>query len=208
MLPPPPPGAPPVAAAVLRLHALKPDAVVLKSLMTLERRLWSKSESWGGLLEAELQRRNTTLLYMIDPSTLDGSSAGQAVGAYILYTTTGLVAHISKLMVAPALRRRGLGRALVREAVALAQRERRVGSVTLHVDSNNAAALGLYRSLGFTSEAALPVSSACMPSALASYPPKPGVLHLSPPSLSPAPQDYYGAGRSAHKMRLPLTDDY
>jgi ribosomal protein S18 acetylase RimI-like enzyme len=170
----PPPDAPPVAAAVLRLHALKPDAVVLKSLLTLERKLWSKSESWGGLLEAELQRRNTTLLYTTGPPTLDGSAV-QAVGGYILYTTTGLVAHISKLMVAPVLRRRGIGRALVREAVALAQRERRVGSVTLHVDSSNAAALGLYRSLGFASEAVLPVSSVCTPSA-------PGPA-LSPPTL-------------------------
>lgn len=78
-----------------------------------------------------------------------------AVVGYILFTTTGLNAHISKLAVAAEWRRRGVARSLVQAAVELASRERRVSSLSLHVDAANEAALGLYHGQGFASEALL-----------------------------------------------------
>lgn len=86
--------------------------------------------------------------------------AAPAVVGYIFYTATGLNAHISKLAVATEWRRRGIARALVRAAVQSAASERRVCSVSLHVDADNSAALGLYRGEGFESEALLEVGAA------------------------------------------------
>lgn len=97
--------------------------------------------------------------------------AASVVG-YIIFTTTGLNAHISKLAVAAEWRRRGIARALVRAAVAAARTERRVASVSLHVDADNAPALGLYLGEGFVSEALLEVRGPrlcrlpCLPSLL------------------------------------------
>jgi ribosomal protein S18 acetylase RimI-like enzyme len=176
MIPPPPqqPPPPPPTAAGVTLHRLaphRPDPELIASLLALERRLWSKAESWGAALAQELQRRNTFLLYALAADQPDQPLAG-----FVVFTAHGLVAHICKLLVVPSLRRRGIGRALVQAALAVAG-ERRVGSATLHVAAANAGALALYVSLGFACEA--------------------GVL-----------QDYYGAGRHAHKMRLALTEDY
>ena len=55
---------------------------------------------------------------------------------------------LSKLAVAPALRRKGVGRALLAAAIATG-RSVRARTCTLHVDETNARALGLYRSMGF-----------------------------------------------------------
>lgn len=81
----------------------------------------------------------------------------QPVAGYLVFTATGLNAHISKLAVAPDWRRRGLARALVQEAVRIARHERRVCSVSLHVAADNLPALALYRGQGFVSEALLEV---------------------------------------------------
>jgi len=55
---------------------------------------------------------------------------------------------ISKLAVAPLLRRRGIGRALLSAAVCHA-REGRAAACCLHVDEANAAARALYLAFGF-----------------------------------------------------------
>jgi len=61
------------------------------------------------------------------------------------------VLHMDGVAVDRAARRRGIGRALVREAVACAQ-DRRLRVVTLHVSVVNRAAIALYESEGFVVE--------------------------------------------------------
>jgi ribosomal protein S18 acetylase RimI-like enzyme len=56
--------------------------------------------------------------------------------------------HIEGLAVERTWRRRGIGRALVRAAVARARAEG-LAAVTLHVGTRNAAAIALYRAEGF-----------------------------------------------------------
>ncbi|EFN56512.1 hypothetical protein CHLNCDRAFT_144116 [Chlorella variabilis] len=175
---------PEMAAAcctIRRLATHKGDQAVLLQLLSLEKKLFKKQDNWGDLLVKETQRRNTFLLYAEAPAAAaapepPAASRRQprkpqqaqpppqqqrqqeqqaAVVGYIVYTTTGLNAHISKLAVAPDWRRRGVARSLVRAAVGSARAERRVASVSLHVDAENAPALGLYQGEGFASEALL-----------------------------------------------------
>jgi len=56
--------------------------------------------------------------------------------------------YVEGLATATSARRYGIGRALVRAAVAFA-RERRADTISLHVWTGNEAAIGLYRSEGF-----------------------------------------------------------
>ncbi|KAL4425114.1 hypothetical protein ABPG77_008219 [Micractinium sp. CCAP 211/92] len=174
-----------VAPCEIKRLPQKGDPAVLSQLLALEKRLFKKADNWGDLLIKETQRRNTFLLYAEAPAagapTAEaeatagplqparphkqrggGKSAASpqqqlpaAVVGYIIFTTTGLNAHISKLAVAAEWRRRGIARALVRSAVAAALAERRVTSVSLHVDADNSPALELYLSEGFASEALL-----------------------------------------------------
>ena len=135
------------------------DDLIVAQLLAFERRLWKKSDSWGPMLEKEIKRRNTFLLYAIPEKSITSPATSSTpqpdVLGYLLYTTSGLVAHISKVLVVPQARRQGIGRALVQAAIEIT--ERRVGSITLHVDSNNDPALGLYNALGFQSEGLLEV---------------------------------------------------
>lgn len=144
------------------LHCLGgKDDLIVAQLLAMERRLWKKSDSWGPMLEKEIKRRNTFLLYAIPSSTATAAATPASqpdVLGYLLYTTSGLVAHISKVLVVPQARRQGIGKALVHAAIQIAHKERKVGSVTLHVDADNEPALALYGGLGFQSEGLLEVN--------------------------------------------------
>ena len=76
------------------------------------------------------------------------ASADAAPAGFLLARDLGGEGEILSLGVLPALRRLGIGRALVDAAVAEAQR-REIGSLVLEVAIDNAAARRLYKACGF-----------------------------------------------------------
>ncbi|KAK9829490.1 hypothetical protein WJX72_006173 [[Myrmecia] bisecta] len=118
-------------------------------IVGLEKKIFSKADSWADILLKEVQRQNTVLLYLCSPS--DPSR----VAAYVIYTASGLAVHVSKVAVDKQHRRQGLASKLVKEAIRTARAERRVLCATLHVDTMNEAAIGLYSSLGFVTDGQL-----------------------------------------------------
>lgn len=71
--------------------------------------------------------------------------------AYALGHVEGRCFHLSSMAVAPSSRRCGIGEALLRYALGQAIR-RGCATCTLEVRAGNAAALALYRKLGFTQQ--------------------------------------------------------
>lgn len=63
--------------------------------------------------------------------------------------SAGLEAYLQELYVVPALRGQGVGRSLLTEAIDLA-RERGADGIDLNTGETDAAARGLYESMGFT----------------------------------------------------------
>jgi ribosomal protein S18 acetylase RimI-like enzyme len=78
---------------------------------------------------------------------------GETLQGYVLFVTTsdGCVSWILSLAVTPDQRGRGMGRRLMLEVLRQVRREG-VHEVRLTVEPTNAAAIMLYRSLGFSSE--------------------------------------------------------
>ena len=74
-------------------------------------------------------------------------TAGRPLG-FVLVRSSGAEAEIITIATAPAARRRGIGRALM-DAVRRQLQHDRVSRLFLEVSATNAAALALYRSLGF-----------------------------------------------------------
>lgn len=121
----------------------------------MDKKLFSKGDAWGDGLAEEAKRRNCQLLCAArsHPSERDLPSSAFIVG-FALCRVSGLNTHLLKLAVVPELRRQGVGRALL-GAVVADTRQRRGGSLSLHVAEGNAPALALYRSAGFESEGLL-----------------------------------------------------
>lgn len=100
------------------------------------------ADEFAHLLADSLKRAATGRgLYLV--AELDGQIAGSA---QILDWPHG--AEIADLAVAPAFRRRGIGRALV-EALLEHARARDLSEVEIGVEADNQGALALYRQLGF-----------------------------------------------------------
>lgn len=93
---------------------------------------------------------------------------------FVAYVAGSMEVSIVKVAVVPAVRRRGVGEAMVR-AVLAAAKERRAKVIRLRVETTGAAAVGLYRKVGFQEE------------------------KEKPPS-----RDFYGPGRHALHLALHL----
>jgi ribosomal protein S18 acetylase RimI-like enzyme len=87
--------------------------------------------------------------------TLGAFAGGTLVGALSCERDERLkvrhIGHIVGMMVSPAARGRGVGRALLNECIALARRSPGLELLTLSVTASNATARGLYLSAGFRS---------------------------------------------------------
>jgi ribosomal-protein-alanine N-acetyltransferase len=95
------------------------------------------------LMRREMLHQWSTVLLAVD----DGPESEEVRG-FIVYWTVHDEMHVLNVAVAPEHRRRGIARALMREAEA---RGRRRGTrlVTLEVRRSNAPAIALYRVLGY-----------------------------------------------------------
>lgn len=135
-------------------------AQVLQAVAALEKRVWHKSMALGREnFEKELKRPNFFLLYAAASTAgcepVPGLGSEDVIG-YLILKTNSVAAHIQTVAVAAAWRRQGIGHRLMQSAVGLSS-ERRVGSITLQVESTNQAALALYHRLSFTLESTLKV---------------------------------------------------
>lgn len=111
----------------------------LPAILALERSGFSPAEQWSDRSwSGELVGSGRTVLL---------ARAGQTVGVISLFTT-GELADLHRLVVAPAHRRAGVGRALVQAGL---QAVRQLGAlaVVLEVAFANEPAIALYQRLGF-----------------------------------------------------------
>ena len=98
------------------------------------------------------RRYMRSLLESADTVTWIGEEEGQMAGFAIAdreRRIDGLVAYIQTIEVLPAKRGRGIGSELLSRLEGSA-RDRGAGAIWLHVDSENASAIRLYESHGFT----------------------------------------------------------
>jgi [ribosomal protein S18]-alanine N-acetyltransferase len=94
-------------------------------------------------LSGDFEKPFARIFVIADPHRERAEPAGMLVAWHVADEL-----HILAVAVDATARRRGLGRALVSDAIAFA-REREITVVLLEVRRDNIAALGLYESLGF-----------------------------------------------------------
>lgn len=128
--------------AMVDVIRVKPtDKQLVAQCIALERKCFAKHEAMDVLKET--RGRNSVLLCAVRGEGQTGVCAGYAV-----LQRTGGTAAVVKLVVTPALRRLGIGTALMSRAVSVA-RQQRATICCLHVDESNVVAQHLYHSLGF-----------------------------------------------------------
>jgi ribosomal-protein-alanine N-acetyltransferase len=113
-----------------------------RGIAGLHRRAFTRGWSQSEIAKLALQPNVTMLV-----ARAVGDPDGPVMGMNILRHTED-EAEILSIAVNPKGRRRGLGDALMREAI-LRLRANRVGALFLEVDGSNDAAISLYRKLGF-----------------------------------------------------------
>jgi ribosomal-protein-alanine N-acetyltransferase len=116
---------------------MRPDD--LDEVLAIERASFSMPWSRGAFLYEIQQNRVARCWVMREGADLVG---------YICLWEIGDEVHITNIAVAPAARRRGMGRLLL-DGVLDYARVQHVGLVVLEVRPSNAEALGLYESTGF-----------------------------------------------------------
>jgi len=129
---------------VLRLRrAGAPD---LPCLVELERA--AHSHPWS---EEQLRRElgnGYAAILCAEEVPQDGEGRPATIDGFIVYWVIHDELHVLDVVTAPAARRRGVGRALMVEAIADGN-GRGAARALLEVRRSNAPAIGLYRSLGF-----------------------------------------------------------
>ena len=123
---------------VLRRMALDDLAEVLRIELCAFQSPWSEE-----LIRRELGNEWSTILVARDPSL-----PGTPIAGFVIFWVVHDEIHVLNVAVDPALRRRGVARALLAETLSRA-RERGASLATLEVRKGNVPALGLYESLGF-----------------------------------------------------------
>ncbi|KAG7400526.1 hypothetical protein PHYBOEH_005326 [Phytophthora boehmeriae] len=119
----------------------KTRAAWLTQAVRLERKCFSKSDSLGERLVQEAMKAHNTLVLAV-------GAQDQVVLGYILFRRGGSEGHIDRLAVAEHLRRQGVGRQLLRQAIAIFKTNRAT-LLVLEADTDNAGAIALYTSQGF-----------------------------------------------------------
>jgi ribosomal-protein-alanine N-acetyltransferase len=115
----------------------------LERVMEIERAGFS--HPWSrDLLERELSHVWSTILVAEGEDRADA----QAILGFVIFWLVHDEVHILNIATAVEARRRGVGRALMKEAVDLGRR-RGATLATLEVRRSNASAIELYRSLGY-----------------------------------------------------------
>lgn len=144
---------------------LEPDLVAYKALR--DAMLAGHPDAFTSDAETEVQRDLAS--YRSRLSSGDGSgtlftllalAGGRVVGALTCEREARRkvqhIAHLVGMMVAETHRGRGIGRALLADAIARLQATPGLAQVTLSVTASNRAAVGLYESVGFTRYGRLP----------------------------------------------------
>jgi ribosomal protein S18 acetylase RimI-like enzyme len=127
------------ASAIVSTHSAA-DSVWIAMCASMEKKCFAKHEAMD--ISQEVKGRGVTLLCA---ALVDAPAA--CVGFAVLQRSSIALA-LTKLVVAPHMRRQGIGRALLAQAIATA-RQARAQVCTLHVDETNEPAVALYRSMGF-----------------------------------------------------------
>lgn len=134
----------------------EPTSSWVAQCLSIERRVFPPHEAMD--IADQVRACGVTLLCATPMTEWSGPDIGRSVGpdscvGYVVVQRSELLgasdALIAKLAVAPALRRRGIARALLAAALSHAQSSR-AATCSLHVDVTNAPALALYASMGFT----------------------------------------------------------
>lgn len=128
---------PRLAIRVMRGDDLEPVMAIER---TAFRHPWSPE-----LLKRELEHDWSTILVAIEPGPPHGK---ETIVGFLIYWMVHDEMHVLNVAVDPPLRRRGVGRALMLEAM---HRSKQAGAAlaTLEVRRSNEGALALYRQLGF-----------------------------------------------------------
>jgi ribosomal-protein-alanine N-acetyltransferase len=124
---------------------MRPDD--LERVMAIERDGFAHPWS-ADLLRRELMHDWSTLLLATEERPGGGGPPREVVLGFVVYWLVHDELHVLNIAVALEARRRGVGRALMDQAAA---RAREAGAVvaTLEVRRSNAAALAMYRELGY-----------------------------------------------------------
>jgi [ribosomal protein S18]-alanine N-acetyltransferase len=133
------------AEAPFRYRRMRHDD--LPRVMEIERAAFAHPWS-DDLLARELSHDWSTVLLATEAHPGPGGVEAEAILGFVIFWLVHDELHVLNVAVAPEARRRGVARALMREAEERAS-ERGARIATLEVRRSNAAAIELYRSMGY-----------------------------------------------------------